>query len=285
VPSTKYDEEYFLSACEGYEEFLDSEGGYLSRRLNQAFALAKVTPGMRILDVGCGRGEILLHCARLGADAYGIDYAEAAVRLSRTLAAAEASTGKPPQSEQEIRGRIGVYRSDAKHLPFPAGYFDRVLMLDIVEHLYPAELHQALLEVHRVLTPRGRLVVHTAPNRWYDRCAYPIVRLVRRLMGQGDRYPRNPRALNVAVNTEVHVNEQDILSLRRTLKKAGFRGKIWLDTPPQNRDEGPVLAAARHVAFSWSPFRWFFEREVFAVVSKLPESSLPPNSTRRVGVS
>jgi cyclopropane fatty-acyl-phospholipid synthase-like methyltransferase len=283
VPSTKYDREYFLSACEGHEEFLSSEGGYLSRRLNQAFALAEVRAGMRILDVGCGRGEILLHCARLGADAYGIDYAEAAVQLSRKLALAKASPGQLPQGEKEIEGKIGVYRSDAKHLPFPAGYFDRVLMLDIVEHLYPSELHRALLEVRRVLTPEGRLIVHTAPNRWYDQFAYPIVRLVRRLMGQGDRYPRNPRALNVAVNTEVHVNEQDILSLRRTLKKAGFWGKIWLDTPPQNRDEGPVLAAARYVAFSWSPFRWFFEREVFAVASKLPESPLPPSSARGAG--
>ncbi len=88
-------------------------------------------------------------------------------------------------------------------------------------------------------------------------------------MGQGKRYPQDPRALNVAVNADVHVNEQDIVSLRRALKKAGFRGKVWLDTPPQSRDEGPLLSAARHVVFSWPPFCWFFEREVFAVASKL----------------
>jgi cyclopropane fatty-acyl-phospholipid synthase-like methyltransferase len=258
VPSTKYDETYFLTACEGHQEFRESEGAHLSRRLSQAFELAKVTAGMRILDVGCGRGEVLLHCARLGSDAYGIDYAQAAVRLSRQLADGHATEGK-----------ISVCRSDAKHLPFSSGFFDRVLMFDLVEHLYPWELHQALLEVHRVLTPKGRLIVHTAPTRWYDRFAYPVVRFARRLMGQGDRYPCNPRALNVAVNTEVHVNEQDIVSLRRTLKRAGFKGKVWLDTPPQNRDEGPLLAAARYVVFNWLPFRWFFEREVFAVASKV----------------
>jgi cyclopropane fatty-acyl-phospholipid synthase-like methyltransferase len=220
---------------------------------------------MRVLDIGCGRGEILFHCARLGADAHGIDYARAAVRLSRLVAERyEHATG-----ENRVQGRIGVYQSDAKHLPFPRGYFDRVLMFDIVEHLYPWELHQALLQVHRVLTPEGRLIVHTAPNRWYDQFAYPVVRFVRRLMGQGERYPQDPRALNVAVNVDVHVNEQDIVSLRRTLKKAGFQGKVWLDTPLQNRDEGPLLAAARHIAFNWPPLRWFFEREVLAVVSKV----------------
>jgi hypothetical protein len=142
-------------------------------------------------------------------------------------------------------------------------------MFDIVEHLYPWELDQALNETHRLLTPTGRLIIHTAPNRWYDQFAYPIVRTIRRLMGQGVHYPRDPRALNVAINTDVHVNEQDVWRLRRTLKKAGFGAHIWLDTPPQSRDEGPPLAVARQIAFNLPPFRWFFEREVFAVASKL----------------
>src|SRR3954469_15115857 len=72
VPSTLYTQEYFLTACEGYDEFIASEGEHLSRRLNAAFALANVEHGMKVLDVGCGRGEILRHCAQLGADAYGI---------------------------------------------------------------------------------------------------------------------------------------------------------------------------------------------------------------------
>jgi len=69
VPQSLYTEEYFLNACEGYDEFRTSEGEHLSRRLDAAFALATVQPGMQVLDVGCGRGEILRHCARLGANA------------------------------------------------------------------------------------------------------------------------------------------------------------------------------------------------------------------------
>jgi SAM-dependent methyltransferase len=272
VPSTKYDESYFLTACEGYQEYLESEGAHLSRRLSQAFGVADVKPEMRILDIGCGRGEILLHCAELGADAFGIDYAWIAVQLSRQLADEYQFTAlsRGQQSkENKNKHDIGVYQADTKRLPFRSDHFDRVLMFDVVEHLYPWELNQALREIHRVLTPKGRLIIHTAPNRWYDQFAYPAVRLARRLMGQGANYPRDPRALNVAINTDVHVNEQDILSLRRTLKQVGFRAHIWLDTPPQRRDEGPLLAAARHVAFNWPPFRWFFEREVFAVASKI----------------
>jgi cyclopropane fatty-acyl-phospholipid synthase-like methyltransferase len=257
LPSDLYTEEYFLTACEGYEEWAASEGEHLSRRLKAAFDVASVEPGMAVLDVGCGRGEIVRHCARLGADTFGVDYAEVAVGMTRDLIAAEADDPPP--------GAMGVARADAKRLPFPDGAFDRVLMFDIVEHLYPWELQEALVEVRRVLAPNGRLIVHTAPNRWYDQFAYPVVRIVRTVMGQGDAYPRNPRQFGVAVNEHVHVNEQDILRMRRTLARAGFESQVWLDSPPQNRDEGSLLATLRHVAFNWPPFSWFFEREVFAV--------------------
>ena len=182
LPSTLYTEEYFLNACEGYEEFVESQGERLSRRLSEAFAYAEVKPGMKVLDVGCGRGEILRHVTKLGARAYGVDYAEVAVKLSR-----EATRDEPTP--------IGVYRTDAKRLPYPNGTFDRILMFDVVEHLFPWELDASLKDIQRVLKPQGMIVVHTAPNRWYDQYAYPIVRGVRRL--QGKKYPANPRALNV----------------------------------------------------------------------------------------
>jgi ubiquinone/menaquinone biosynthesis C-methylase UbiE len=254
-----YTEAYFRSACEGYDEFNTSEGEQLSRRLASAFSLAAVAPGMQILDVGCGRGEILRHAAQLGADAYGIDYAEVAVHLSRRVI--EPLNGIAP-------GRTAVYQADAKTLPFPTAAFDRVLMFDVVEHLHPWELDQALAEVRRVLKPDGSFIVHTAPNSWYDRYAYPVVRVVRTLMGQGANYPRNPREFLVSVNEHVHVNEQSMWSLSRTLRRAGFRGKVWLESPPQHGGENVVMDAVRTLLFRVPPFRWFFEREVFAVVSK-----------------
>jgi len=262
LPPHLYTEEYFLTACEGYEEWVASEGENLSRRLASAFAVAAVEAGMMVLDIGCGRGEIVRHCAGLGADVFGIDYAPAAVRMTRDLIRSQQA------AEASLPGRMEVACADAKNLPFPSQTFDRVLMFDVVEHLYPWELHQALLEVRRVLKPEGRLIVHTAPNRWYLQYAYPVVRLVRTLMGQGKDYPRNPRQFGVAINEHVHVNEQSLFSLRRVLAEAGFTSRVWLDSPPQNRREGPILSALRHLAFNWLPFNWFFEREVFAVATK-----------------
>ncbi len=248
-----YTEEYFRGACEGFHEFNETRGERLSRRLQAAFALAEIIPGMRVLDVGCGRGEILRHCTRLGAHACGVDYAPAAVSIAREGSGENTVTENP------------VSRADAKALPLPDEEFDRVLLFDVVEHLFPWELQQALLEARRVMKPDGLLAVHTAPNAWYDRYAYPFVRLFRILCGQGAAYPANPRALNVAANVDVHVNEQSAFSLWLTLRRAGFRGRVWLQSPPQNRIEPGLLTALRNVFFALPPFRWFFQREVFAV--------------------
>lgn len=257
LPSNLYTEEYFRTACEGFDEFNQSEGDQLSRRLKAAFEMAEIRPGMTVLDVGCGRGEILRHCAHLGADAYGIDYATVAVQMSAQVIA---GTGQTP-------GRIDAAQADAKYLPFSTEGFDRVLMFDVVEHLYPWELQQALQEAHRVLKPDGRLIVHTAPNVWYDRYAYPVVRRMRTLLGEGQNYPANPREFLVDANEHVHVNEQSLFSLRRALHKSNFKAKVWLDSPPQDWN-AELLGRVRWLLFRMPPFRWFFEREVFAVAAK-----------------
>jgi hypothetical protein len=72
----------------------------------------------------------------------------------------------------------------------------------------------------------------------------------------------------VSVNEHVHVNEQSLWSMKRTLRRAGFAGKVWLDSPPQNRQEHVILTGLRRLMFEVPPFRWFFEREVFAVAAK-----------------
>ena len=261
LPSTLYDQDYFLTACEGHEEFVKTQGEHLSRRLSKAFAVASVEPGMRVLDVGCGRGEILRHCARLGADAYGIDYAEVAVDLSQDLL--QSGSGPAP-------GKTGVYQADAKHLPFPSAWFDRVLMFDVVEHLYPWELDAALAEIKRVLKPGGMFVVHTAPNRWYDAYAYPLVPADSDRAGQ--RPPVSPEPAR-AQRRRQPGRARERAGHGRPAAQPQARGlwsvKVWLDTPPQHRREPLPLQVARHIAFRWPPFRWFFEREVFAVAVKV----------------
>jgi len=67
---------------------------------------------------------------------------------------------------------------------------------------------------------------------------------------------------------DVHVNEQSALSLWLALYKSGFVSKVWLDSPIQNRSESLFLSFIRKVLFGLPPFRWFFQREIFAVAKR-----------------
>ena len=67
VASSEYSKEYYQTACQGYQEFNSSGGAELPLRLSIPLELAAIQPGMKIIDVGCGRGEIILRSAKLGA--------------------------------------------------------------------------------------------------------------------------------------------------------------------------------------------------------------------------
>lgn len=100
-----------------------------------------IGPGARVLDVGCGTGEIAL---RLG-EAVGpsgrvaaYDYAPAAVEAARA---------------RGVRAEV----ADAAHLPEADAYADALLCAYAAYYL--PDLRAALAEWRRVLRPGGRLVV------------------------------------------------------------------------------------------------------------------------------
>jgi ubiquinone/menaquinone biosynthesis C-methylase UbiE len=171
VPPEIYNREYFLTECEGHEEFMITHGRVLIPRLRVALELAKVKARTKVLDIGCGRGEVTFHCAYLGAEAHGINYSAAALQIANSI---RAELIDIPTKD------VHLYQANACSLPFANRSFDIVFMLDIVEHLYPKELNQTLQEAHRVLKENGKLIVHTMPNIWYYRLGYPFYRFLQR---------------------------------------------------------------------------------------------------------
>jgi ubiquinone/menaquinone biosynthesis C-methylase UbiE len=221
-----YDSRYFSSFLGGYKEFRDSGGRRLAPRFQKALEMAAVAPGQRVLDIGCGRGELVIHSALRGATAVGIDFAADAVGIA----------ARAVDAFDEVRGRACVLRMDAREMAFGERPFDTVFLSDIVEHLYPEELAGALEETRRVLRPGGRLVVHTCPNKLLYDVTYPIyIRQVHRVvcriaelaryqsyvitpsLAVGREFPRNPE------EKRMHVNEQTGASLARALRAGGFR--------------------------------------------------------------
>ncbi len=126
-------------------------------------------PGARVLDVGCGVGQVVATLAREGFDAWGVDVAEANIVRSC-----------------QLTDRCRWY--DGGRLPFPDGHFASVGALNVLEHVQEPEAFVA--EVVRVTAPGGQ-IVFSSPNflrvlGWRD--YHP------RMRGVGNKW-RNLRAL------------------------------------------------------------------------------------------
>jgi len=112
------------------------------RRNLRRFAERSFAPGTRVLHAGCGSGQVDtdLH-GRLRVTA--VDISERALRLY--------ARNNPHASRIE--------QADIFDLPFEADAFDGVYNLGVLEHFDRKEIREILGEFHRVLKPRGTLVV------------------------------------------------------------------------------------------------------------------------------
>lgn len=213
LPSEIYDRDYYLSdRVEGWEHFRDGRG--ISPIKDAELRFLGVGRGLRFLDAGAGRGEVMLAAAQAGAEVAGVDYSEAAVEIARETVA-------------EVAGAT-VARADVADIPFPDASFDRILMGDVIEHLDRDHARNALAELHRVLRPGGRLLVHTAPNRLFTEITWPFARAALRFVGQ--RQAADGMDFWIADTRRYHVEEQTLHGLRRAMRHAGFsRPTVWID--------------------------------------------------------
>ena len=121
----------------GYERHF---GSLTRQSVDALLQAAGVDGGKSLLDVCCGPGMIAEAAAALGAEATGIDFSSAAVRIASS--------------------RVGAARfdvGDAQSLPYADDHFDAVVCGFGIIHLpHP---NRALAEMHRVLKPGGRLAL------------------------------------------------------------------------------------------------------------------------------
>jgi ubiquinone/menaquinone biosynthesis C-methylase UbiE len=108
----------------------------------------ELKPGMRVLDVGCGKGflvkDLMLECA--GLEAFGLDISLYALM----------------HCEREVVGRLHLGSADK--LPFPDRAFDCVLSINTIHNLPRPRALQAMKEIQRLSGGRAFVQVDSYHN-------------------------------------------------------------------------------------------------------------------------
>lgn len=111
----------------------------------------------QVLDVGCGRGLLMVGAARrlTTGKAIGLDrWVPAALTGNRSQAVLDNAR------LEGVLGRVGVTEGDIRQLPFEDCYFDIVVSNFVVHEVKTAaEREQMLREIVRVLKPGGRFAL------------------------------------------------------------------------------------------------------------------------------
>lgn len=134
----------------------------------------------QLLDLGCGRGAVLIAAARrlpnghaVGADLWTRD--QSGNSPHATLANAAAA---------EVADRVEVHTADMTALPFADATFDVVTSAMAIHNIpSPGDRYRAIDEAMRVLRPRGQLLI---ADPW------PMTRKYAAHLGQGTLRPLGP---------------------------------------------------------------------------------------------
>ncbi len=159
----------------------------------------RITPGMSLLDAGCGGGRNLIWLLRSGYEVFGVDDNQSAVHQVRSLAAGLAPT-LPPENFQV---------SPLESLSFAAESFDVVVCSAVLHFARDEEhFHRMLDEMWRVLRPGGLFFARLASTIGLEQRVRPLA---------GRRYQLPDGSQRFLVDEEI---------LRRTTDRLGG---IWLD--------------------------------------------------------
>ncbi len=101
----------------------------------------KISPGDRVVDLGCGSGRVLVWNRAQGAHLVGVDVS--------------------PYFAEEARQGFDLLVGDLRQLPIDDGVFTKAYSLDVLEHLSREDLVRMLGEASRVLSPGGKFFVYS----------------------------------------------------------------------------------------------------------------------------
>jgi cyclopropane fatty-acyl-phospholipid synthase-like methyltransferase len=243
-----YNESYFLNEATGYAEFSNFKGEYnqLIDKFKFVLKIIELTPSYTLLDIGCGRGELVIYHSLQGGDSSGIDYSADAIRLAEVKAKGLNAPCK------FIKAAFQDIAEDYK--------YDRITSLDFIEHISVRESKIFMNKCHNLLKDDGKLLIFTYPNTLRRKYGYKIIRYFSFV--KGDPLPKKETDTLSEHYKEYHLNEQNCFTLRRLAREAGFKNCRILYFDPTVK-ESFFKRILMH-----SPLRHFFLKGLTLVAEK-----------------
>jgi len=137
---------YWVPGAKSLEDAQEAKLDLICRKLG-------LRPGLRLLDVGCGWGSLLLHAARhYGVSAVGVSISAAQVALAQRRVV-----------EAGLAGQVEVRLQDYREIP--DGPFDAISSIGMAEHVGSTQYRTYAEGLHGLLRPGGRLLNHQIARR------------------------------------------------------------------------------------------------------------------------
>lgn len=163
-------------------------------------------PGMRILEVGCGTGQLWVNNLQR-------------IPAGCTINLVDLSTGMAAHSCRALQDapHFSFASADAQHLPFPAQHFDAIIANHMLFHV--PDLSAAAIELERVLHLDGKLFA-TTNGREHMSDMYRLIREV-----HPDYPPHSPGAARFGLE-----NAADCLSAAFSRSEVFiFPNELWIN--------------------------------------------------------
>ncbi|MFI9360131.1 class I SAM-dependent methyltransferase [Kitasatospora sp. NPDC053057] len=145
-PSMVYSCAYWTPEAKSLEAAQEAKLDLICRKLG-------LRPGMRLLDVGCGWGSLLLHAAKhYGVTAVGVSISKEQVALARARV-------EEAGLSDSVEVRLQDYREIAD------GPFDAISSVGMAEHVGSEQYRVYADGLYRLLAPGGRLLNHQIARR------------------------------------------------------------------------------------------------------------------------
>ncbi len=192
--------------------------------------LKYLTPrkGERILDLGCGVGTFAFHCAKNGAICAAVDYSQESLDMAKKLI-----------SRFGLGNNVEFKCCDISHgLPFPDGFFDKIIAADFVEHIDYSQKLKMIAELFRLLTPEGKAIIFT-PN------------LLRELLG-AFKSKLTGMLGGIVSETRLHFGLTSRFNFEKMLRLNGFNFKrVFLDVDRPGLTKIPLLNEVLSLNLLW----------------------------------